>query len=416
MTVFGRDTLITSSPDAALRARAARSALRCAGAAAGGRTTTRRSTPSRGRSARGAARQGGGALVPRLLRLGRRDAALPRPALGGAGAGRTTSASRASSASPAMRALEWIDEWGDRDGDGFVEYERRTPRGLATSRGRTPATRSASPTARIARGPIAPVRGAGLRLRREAPDGRARARGRGATGELAERLDAEADALHGALQRGVLDRRARRLLRARARRRQAAGRLALLEHRSPALERDRPARSASTRRGRARRRRALVRLGRPDDVGRRRRVQPAQLPQRHGLAARQLPDRAGLVARTGRWPEAHRIVRRMLEAAELLRLPAARGLRRPAALGDAVPDRRTRPPRARRRGRRARRCCCSSCCSGSGRTRAGTRSRACAAGAAVVGRRRPARRRPRLRPPLGRGYDGEVGQVEIAPA
>ena len=31
---------------------------------------------------------------------------------------------------PAMLALEWIDKYGDRDGDGFVEYERRTERGL----------------------------------------------------------------------------------------------------------------------------------------------------------------------------------------------------------------------------------------------------------------------------------------------
>src|SRR4029453_6434105 len=31
---------------------------------------------------------------------------------------------------PALAALRWIDEFGDRDGDGFVEYERRTPRGL----------------------------------------------------------------------------------------------------------------------------------------------------------------------------------------------------------------------------------------------------------------------------------------------
>ncbi|HYM83817.1 MAG TPA: glycogen debranching N-terminal domain-containing protein [Candidatus Dormibacteraeota bacterium] len=30
----------------------------------------------------------------------------------------------------ALAALEWIDRWGDRDGDGFVEYERRSPRGL----------------------------------------------------------------------------------------------------------------------------------------------------------------------------------------------------------------------------------------------------------------------------------------------
>ena len=31
----------------------------------------------------------------------------------------------------AVRALEWIERWGDRDGDGYVEYMRETPRGLA---------------------------------------------------------------------------------------------------------------------------------------------------------------------------------------------------------------------------------------------------------------------------------------------
>ncbi len=30
----------------------------------------------------------------------------------------------------ALAALDWIDRWGDRDGDGFVEYERRTETGL----------------------------------------------------------------------------------------------------------------------------------------------------------------------------------------------------------------------------------------------------------------------------------------------
>src|SRR5207247_2146931 len=29
-----------------------------------------------------------------------------------------------------VRALEWIDRFGDRDGDGFVEYARRSPSGL----------------------------------------------------------------------------------------------------------------------------------------------------------------------------------------------------------------------------------------------------------------------------------------------
>jgi glycogen debranching enzyme len=31
---------------------------------------------------------------------------------------------------PALEALAWIDRHGDRDGDGFVEYQRRTPDGL----------------------------------------------------------------------------------------------------------------------------------------------------------------------------------------------------------------------------------------------------------------------------------------------
>lgn len=31
----------------------------------------------------------------------------------------------------ADRAIEWIERYGDRDGDGYVEYERRTERGLA---------------------------------------------------------------------------------------------------------------------------------------------------------------------------------------------------------------------------------------------------------------------------------------------
>jgi glycogen debranching enzyme len=30
---------------------------------------------------------------------------------------------------PVLRALAWIDEWGDRDGDGFVEYQQRAKNG-----------------------------------------------------------------------------------------------------------------------------------------------------------------------------------------------------------------------------------------------------------------------------------------------
>ena len=74
----------------------------------------------------------------------------------------------------AMAALDWIDQWGDRDGDGFVEYERRAETGLRNqgwkdSIGRDPlARRNAGRDAdRAGRGP-------GLRLRREAADGATR--------------------------------------------------------------------------------------------------------------------------------------------------------------------------------------------------------------------------------------------------
>ena len=141
---------------------------------------------------------------------------------------------------PALRALPWIDEYGDRDGDGFVEYERRSDRGLENQ-----SWKDSWDSQRFSDGSLAKTadragRGAGLRLRRQEPHGRACA------GGLA-RARARRPARPGgggapqALRRGVLDRRARRLLRPRARRRQAAGRLALLEHRPPALERHRPA-------------------------------------------------------------------------------------------------------------------------------------------------------------------------------
>jgi glycogen debranching enzyme len=53
--------------------------------------------------------------------------------LAGAAYQRTADASFAASIWPNVeRALEWIDTRGDRDGDGFVEYERLTHRGLAS--------------------------------------------------------------------------------------------------------------------------------------------------------------------------------------------------------------------------------------------------------------------------------------------
>ena len=137
---------------------------------------------------------------------------------------------------PALRALEWIDRWGDLDGDGFVEYKRRSGRGLENQSWKDSGDSQAGG-------------GAGLGLRREGAPGRA-----GATGRARPRAPRPARS-RGAgaprpLQRGVLGRGARRLLRARARRREEQGRFALLEHGAPALERDRPAEAHGRRRRR----------------------------------------------------------------------------------------------------------------------------------------------------------------------
>jgi glycogen debranching enzyme len=57
---------------------------------------------------------------------------------------------------PALRALGWIDQYGDRDGDGFVEYERRSPRGLANQSWKDSGDSQRFHDGSIAQAPIAP--------------------------------------------------------------------------------------------------------------------------------------------------------------------------------------------------------------------------------------------------------------------
>ncbi|HEY8102875.1 MAG TPA: glycogen debranching N-terminal domain-containing protein [Gaiellaceae bacterium] len=57
---------------------------------------------------------------------------------------------------PALAALRWIDEFGDRDGDGFVEYERRTPRGLENQSWKDSGDSQRFHDGRFAATPIAP--------------------------------------------------------------------------------------------------------------------------------------------------------------------------------------------------------------------------------------------------------------------
>jgi len=95
---------------------------------------------------------------------------------------------------PALAALRWIDEHGDRDGDGFVEYERRTPRGLENQSWKDSGDSQRFHDGRVARPPIAPCEVQGYvydaktrmaELAREAWD----------DAELAARLEREAEEL-----------------------------------------------------------------------------------------------------------------------------------------------------------------------------------------------------------------------------
>src|SRR5690606_5334879 len=54
-------------------------------------------------------------------------------------------------------ALTWIDRFGDRDGDGFVEYDRQTPEGLANQGWKDSHDSVFHADGTFARGPIALV-------------------------------------------------------------------------------------------------------------------------------------------------------------------------------------------------------------------------------------------------------------------
>jgi glycogen debranching enzyme len=95
----------------------------------------------------------------------------------------------------ALRCLEWIDRYGDRDGDGFVEYERRSSRGLLNQgwkdSGDAIRDRNGNgPTMPVA---LSEVQGYVFDAKRRMA-GLARFRGED---ELASRLEAEAETLRG---------------------------------------------------------------------------------------------------------------------------------------------------------------------------------------------------------------------------
>ena len=100
---------------------------------------------------------------------------------------------------PAMRALTWIDEYGDLDGDGFVEYRRRSERGLVNQSWKDSGDSQRFHDGRIADAPIAPCEVQGYvydAKRRTAELAREVWRDQ----ELADRLDREAEELQARFQ------------------------------------------------------------------------------------------------------------------------------------------------------------------------------------------------------------------------
>jgi glycogen debranching enzyme len=95
---------------------------------------------------------------------------------------------------PALAALEWIGRYGDRDGDGFVEYERRTEHGLENQSWKDSWDSQRFHDGTLAKTPIAPCEVQGYvydAKRRVAELARDVWRDR----ELANRLDQEAEEL-----------------------------------------------------------------------------------------------------------------------------------------------------------------------------------------------------------------------------
>lgn len=95
---------------------------------------------------------------------------------------------------PARRALEWIDRYGDRDGDGFVEYGRRGGHGLENQSWKDSGDSQRFRDGRFAEAPIAPVEVQGYVYAAKRGIGEI-AREVWRDGALADRLDREATEL-----------------------------------------------------------------------------------------------------------------------------------------------------------------------------------------------------------------------------
>ena len=238
---------------------------------------------------------------------------------------------------PALAALRWIDEYGDRDGDGFVEYERRTPRGLENQSWKDSGDSQRFHDGTFATTPIAPAEVQGYVY-----DAKVRlaeiARAVWRDADLAARLEAEAEELQRRFdeQFWVEERGGYYALALDADKRRVDSLCSNIGHllwsgivpseRVDAVARRLMSDELWSGWG--------IRTMSTGDAA----YNPLTLPQRHRLAARHLARRLGPV------PQRPRRRRRpdradALPGSAVLRLVAARGLRRLPPRGDALSDR-----------------------------------------------------------------------------
>ena len=135
-------------------------------------------------------------------------------------------------------ALRWIDEFGDRDGDGFIEYERRSPAGLRNQGWKDSHDSVVHADGSLAEGPIALVEAQGYVYRAKLAIAEVYAALGDTDTEL--RLRGEAQHLREAFNDGLLE-SAGGNVRAGARRAQAPGRERHLQPRALPVLRDRRA-------------------------------------------------------------------------------------------------------------------------------------------------------------------------------
>ncbi len=182
----------------------------------------------------------------------------------------------------AEACLSWIDNYGDRDGDGFQEYQTRSPAGYENMAWKDSGDSVTYLDGTLVKGPKALCELAGLRLRRLAAHGRGfrgagQARARGRTARQGARAVRP-------LQRGVLG-RGDRLLCLRAGRRQEEGDVGRVQSRASAVFRHRAAGPCRARGRSADGARHGQRLGYPHAVVRPPEIQSLFVPEWLGLAA-----------------------------------------------------------------------------------------------------------------------------------